>query len=251
MSIGRFALYLIHMPRRGVSSLGVQIVIGLVLVVALLFLWSVWRYYRMLTRGERVELPQYAQTFTLARAGTAVPSGTSFPEVATADDPSIGPADAPLTIVEFVDYECPFSTAESKIVRELASAYRDKVRWIVRDFPVPELHPGALRAAEGAGCAEAQGKYWPMHDRLFAAAQDGGLTPEEIDRAAEQSGVDMPAFRICMNVHARLDEVQKDADAALAAGVRGTPTFFLNGNRVEGAVPKDAFETLLRKYVTP
>lgn len=239
-----------HMPRRGVSSFGPMLVIGLALALAMLFLWRVWGYYRMISRGESVDLPQYASQFTTSSSGSVAPSG-AFADVATLDDPSIGPAGAKLTIVEFVDYECPFCNAVSATVRELAAAYQDSVRFIIRDFPVTELHANALIAAEGAGCAEAQGKYWPMHDRLFAAAADGGLTREEIDRAAEVSGADMPVYRACMNLRARLDEIQQDAAAGFASGVRGTPTFFFNGSRVEGAIPKDVFETLIRRYVAP
>jgi protein-disulfide isomerase len=238
------------MERRGSSSTGTLLVIGLALALALLFLWRVWGYYRMLSRGETVNLPQYAGQFTPSSSGGDVPKG-AFADVATLDDPSIGPNDAKLTIVEFVDYECPFCNIESSVVRELAAKYQDKVRWIIRDFPVPELHPQAVLAAEGAGCAEAQGKYWPMHDRLFAAAFNNELTREEIDRAAEQSGLDMMVYRACMNLHVRLDEIQQDASAGLLAGVRGTPTFFLNGSRVEGAIPKAAFESLILRYASP
>ncbi len=227
-----------------------MIVIGLALALALLFLWRVWSYYRMISGGGDVELPQYSGQFTLLKSGGGAPKG-AYADVATADDPAIGPTDAKLTIVEFLDYECPFCNAESAIVRQLAAKYQDKMRLVIRDFPVAELHAHAVIAAEGAGCVEAQGKYWPMHDRLFAAAADGTLTREEIDRAAEQSGADMPVYRACMNAHARLDEIEKDAADGLAAGVRGTPTFFFNGSRVEGAIPKDVFETLIRRYVSP
>lgn len=239
-----------HMNRRGNASTGLIIVVSLALALALLFLWRVWGYYRMLSRGEEVNLPQYASQFTSSAPASDVPKG-AFAHVATLDDPAIGPSDAKLVIVEFVDYECPFCNEESTVVRELAAKYQEKVRWIVRDFPVSELHPQAVLGAEGAGCAEAQGKYWPMHDRLFAAAVDGGLDRDEIDRSAEQSGLDMAVFRACMNVHARLDEIQQDLSDGLAAGVRGTPTFFLNGSRVEGAIPKAAFESLIRRYVSP
>lgn len=227
-----------------------MIVGSLALALALLFLWRVWGYYRMLSRGEEVNLPQYASQFTSSLPASEVPKG-AFADVATTDDPSIGPSDAKLVIVEFVDYECPFCNEESTVVRELAAAYQEKVRWVMRDFPVSELHPQAVIGAEGAGCAEAQGKYWSMHDRLFAAAADGELERDEIDRAAEQSGLDMAVYRACMSVHARIDEIQKDLSDGLAAGVRGTPTFFLNGSRVEGAIPKAAFESLIRRYASP
>ncbi len=238
------------MVRRGVSSFGALLVIGLALAVAMLFLWRVWSYTRQISRGESITLPQYSGAFSAAKGGGGTASGARV-DVATADDPMIGAADAKLTIVEFVDYECPFCNAESSIVRELIAKYQDKVRLIIRDFPVAELHDHAVEGAEAAGCAESQKKYWPMHDRLYAAAFDGELTRDDIDRAAEQSGLDLPIYRACMNMHIRLDEIQKDAADGVAAGVRGTPTFFFNGSRVEGAIPKDVFESLIRRYVTP
>lgn len=230
--------------RPGISSLAATLFVGLVLTLAALFLWRVWVYYGQISRGETTTLPQFDAQFTPAGAGNA--SANLVADVATTDDPALGPAGAPLTVVEFLDYGCPFSGAESSVVRELAAAYSDRVHFVIRDFPVEELHPNAVLAAEAAGCAEAQGKFWPMHDRLFALR--GSLARTNLDRAAEQSGLDLKTFAACMDSHARLDEIQADVEGALAAGVRGTPTFFFNGQRVEGAIPRDAFETLIRKF---
>ncbi len=237
------------MSRRGISSFVPLLVIGLALALALLFLWRVWSFERQIAAGKTVRLPQFENAFTSVK--NAGPAAGAFADVATPDDPSLGPADAKLVIVEFLDYECPFCNAESSIVRELAAKYNDKVRFIIRDFPVTELHPHAMDGALAAGCAQAQGKYWPMHDRLFAAAADGDLSPEDIQQAAAQSGLDLDVFHACLNVQAPLAEIQQDVADGLAAGVRGTPTFFFNGTRVEGAVPKDAFENLILRYVGP
>jgi protein-disulfide isomerase len=123
----------------------------------------------------------------------------------------------------------------------------DRVRFIVRDFPVQELHPDAVTAAEAAGCAEVQGKFWPMHDRLFGLK--GQMSRPDLDRAAEASGLDMPLYAACMDLHARIDEIQADAAAGVAAGVRGTPTFFFNGQPVEGAIPREAFDALIQRFL--
>lgn len=220
---------------------------GLVLALALLFLWRVWSYYRQISSGETPQLPQFSAAFS---ASGAAPSGADVAaDVATADDPSLGPADAKLTVVEFLDYQCPYCGAESSVVRELAAKYGDRVRFVIRDFPVLELHPDAVVAAEAAGCAEAQGKFWPMHDRLYALR--GVLSRENLDAAARQSGLDMEVYGACMNLHARLDEIQKDAVDGVAAGVRGTPTFFFNGRRVEGEIPRDVFEKLILGFLKP
>lgn len=231
-------------PRHGITSLGATIFVLVVLALAGLFLWRVWIYYAMISDGGQVALPQFEADFTVAGGPKAPIAGSAL---ATADDPSIGPPEAKLTVVEFLDYQCPFCNSVSATFREMAALYGDRVRFVVRDFPVPDIHPEAVEAAEAAGCAEAQGKYWPMHDRLFNLR--GSLGPADLDRAAEQSGLDMTVYRACMDVDARIDEIQEDATAGFNAGVRGTPTFFFNGSPVEGAIPREAFEALIKRFL--
>ncbi len=233
---------------RGFSSFAATLLAGLGLVLALLFMWRVWTYYGQITSGQTVRLPQFSDRFTAAAGGDTVPVG-AHPEVATADDPSIGPADAKLTIVEFLDYQCPYCNEEFPVVRELTNGYRDSVRFVIRDFPLEDLHPDAMAAAEAAGCAEAQGKFWQMHDHLFALK--GRLSRQDLDLAARQSGVDMDVYAACMSVHARSEEIRRDMADGSAAGVRGTPTFFLNGSRIEGVVPQATFESLIKRYLNP
>jgi len=228
--------------RQGITSLGATLFVGLVLTLVFLFIWRVWTYYEQISKGETVELPQFSGQFTAA-GGNAGPA--TLTDLAAADDPSIGPADAKLVVVEFLDYQCPFCGQASSIFREAAAAYGDRVRFVVRDFPVPELHPDALAGAEAAGCAQAQGKFCPMHDRLFALK--GVMARADLDRAAQQSGLDMQVYGACMDLHARLDEIEADAAAGAAAGVRGTPTFFFDGRPVEGAIPREAFEALIKR----
>jgi len=231
--------------RHGISSFGATLAVMLILTLASIFAWRVWTYKRLIESGQTVQLPQFSAHFSAAGSGTAI-SGAAA-SLATEDDPSIGPADARLTIVEFLDYQCPFCNQVSSTFREAAAAYGDRVRFIVRDFPVQELHPDAVVAAEAAGCAEAQGKFWPMHDRLFGLK--GVMPREDLDRAAAQSGLDMAVYAACMDLHARIDEIQADVVAGITAGVRGTPTFFFNGQPVEGAIPREAFDTLIKRFL--
>lgn len=231
-------------PRHGITSLAATLFVGIALTLFGLFAWRVWTYYDLISKGETVELPQFGAQFS----ATGKESGpVVLADLATPDDPSIGPADAKLVIVEFLDYQCPFCNQVSSVFREAAATYGDRVRFVVRDFPVPELHPDAVAGAEAAGCAEAQGKFWPMHDRLFALK--GTMAREDLDRAAAQSGLDMPVYAACMDLHARMDEIQADATAGFVAGVRGTPTFFFNGQPVEGAIPREAFDALIKRFL--
>ena len=232
--------------RRGITSFGATLVVVLVLTLFSLFAWRVWTYKRLIERGEAIQLPQFSGQFSAARE--AAPGSALPANLATEDDPSIGPADAKLTVVEFLDYQCPYCNEASSTFREMAAAYGDRVRFIVRDFPVQELHPDAVSGAEAAGCAEAQGKFWPMHDRLFALK--GVMARADLDRAAAQSGLDMKVYAACMDLHVRIDEIQADAVAGIAAGVRGTPTFFFNGQPVEGAIPREAFDALIKRFLS-
>ncbi len=231
-------------PRKGISSFGATAFVGLVLTLAALFVWRAWSYYRLIERGEAVALPQFGSQFTAA-GGSSGPAPLA--DLATADDPAIGPEDAKLVVVEFADYQCPFCNQASSTFREMAAVYGDRVRFVVRDFPVQDLHPDAVAAAEAAGCAQAQDKYWAMHDRLYALR--GALSRDDLDRAAAQSGLDMAVYGACMDLHARIDEIQADLVAGVAAGVRGTPTFFFNGMPVEGAIPREAFEALIKRFL--
>lgn len=231
-------------PRQGITSFGATVFVGIVLTLAGLFFWRVWTYQAVLSSGGHVQLPQFANQFTSTGSSLApIPSAS----LVTDDDPSIGPVSAKLVVVEFLDYQCPFCNQVSSVFREMAALYGGRVRFIVRDFPVPDIHPEAVEAAEAAGCAEAQGKFWPMHDRLFSLR--GVLAPANLDRAAEQSGLDMKVYRACMDLDARLDEIQEDATAGFKAGVRGTPTFFFNGQPAEGAIPREAFEALIKRFL--
>lgn len=230
--------------RRGVSPVIVTVITLLALTLVLAFLWQVYGYYRQIDSGV-VVLPQFSSDFSAS--GQMIGSSVGGGAIATSDDPAVGPAEAKLTVVEFLDYECPFCNQSAPTVRELSAAYGDRVRFIVRDFPVIDIHPDASYAAEAAGCAEEQGKFWQMHDRLFALK--GQLKAPDLRRAAEQAGLDLTLYQACMDGRSRVPEIEEDLRAGVAAGVRGTPTFFFNGQKVEGVIPKDIFEKLMKGYL--
>ncbi len=236
------------LQKRGVSPVATTIITLAVLVLVMLFFWRVFVDYRQIRAGGVVTLPQFTtQTSFSSAYGTSSSPASGTVDVAAVDDRSIGPKGAALTIVEFLDYQCPYCQAVEDAVRSMETKYGDRVRFIVRDFPLQDLHPDAVYAAEAAGCAEAQGKYWPMHDRLFALK--GQLTQPDLEQAAEQSGADINTFKSCMGRHDRLPKIQADVSAGAAAGVRGTPTFFFNGKRVEGVIPPDVFDQLIQGFL--
>ncbi len=148
--------------------------------------------------------------------------------IATAGAPSLGAADAPVVIVEFVDYQCPFCAHHLRTTLPLLrEQYVDtgKVRYVVRHFPLEAVHAKAFKAHEAAHCADEQGHYWPMHKHLLSHQEvmdRGGLIA-----AAEEVGLDRKAFVACLDSGEQAAAVRADIAAGNAAGVTGTPSFFL------------------------
>ena len=158
----------------------------------------------------------------------------------------LGSPKAAVTIVEFGDFGCPFTRQESLVMRALATTYGNSIRYIYRDFPLEELHPGAERAAAGGVCADAQGKFWEYHDALFASSDIG---EERILAVAEDIGLNVDTFVACVNDDATMKEVYEDLADGVDADVTGTPTFFVNGEMIEGAVPFDLFKKVIQAFL--
>ena len=162
----------------------------------------------------------------------------------TADPRRIrGAADAPVTIVEFSDYQCPFCGRAEKTLQAILAKYPGKVRLSYRDYPLEDLHPDALAAAEASHCALAQGKFWEFHDLLFANQEN--LTRENFLKYAKQVGAKDAEFGACLDAHPYTAEINTDRAAGDAAGVSGTPGFFVNGIFMNGDQPMENFEKVI------
>jgi predicted DsbA family dithiol-disulfide isomerase len=157
--------------------------------------------------------------------------------------PSRGPADAPITIVEFSDYQCPFCRRVEPTVHEVLKRNEGKVRFVFRHFPLDRIHPQARGASEAAACADEQGKFWEYHAELFA--ENAQLDRPGLDAVAQKTGLDATAFKTCMDERKTQALVQKDVDAGSAAGVSGTPAFFINGIPLRGALPAEDFQRVI------
>lgn len=165
--------------------------------------------------------------------------------VTTADtDPGAGPANAPVQIVEFSDFQCPFCQRAVPTVKKLQAAYGDRIHLVYKDFPLPN-HPQAFPAAVAANCARAQGKFWEYHDRLFANQQ--ALGPEDLKRHAAELGLDAAKFASCVEDGRMQRLVQADMDESKRYGVSSTPTFFINGRLVSGAQPYEVFDRIIQE----
>lgn len=144
-----------------------------------------------------------------------------------------GPETAPVTLVEYGDYECPHCGAAHRIVKQLEEMVGDKLRFVFRHFPLTQIHPHAQLAAEAAEAAGAQGKFWEMHDTLF----ENQRTLDELHLVAfaEQLGLDSEGFARELQVGLYRDRVREDFMSGVRSGVNGTPTFFIDGWRYDGS----------------
>ena len=162
-------------------------------------------------------------------------------DIATGDLEGRGPAGAPVTIVAFSDYECPYCKRAEETVEAVIAAYPEKIRYFHRDFPL-EFHANARPAAEAARCANAQGKFWPYRTALFASQN---LTQERLLAIAEETGVDRTKFDECLASDQFVSAIDKDVTDGAGVGVNGTPAFFVNGRMLSGAQPLEAFKELI------
>ena len=177
--------------------------------------------------------------FRLAGSGRAQEAAEATrldPPVDPAHDHIRGLVDAPLTLVEYGDAECPFCGATTGVVEELRERFGDRLRYVFRHLPLEDMHPRARLAAEAMEAAGAQGRFWEMHDRLFA--EQDRLEIEDLVGHAQAMGIDAERFLESLHDDVHEAAIDADVDSAERSGVSGTPTFFVNGERVQG--PHDA-----------
>jgi protein-disulfide isomerase len=144
-----------------------------------------------------------------------------------------GANDAPVTLVEYGDYECPYCGQAEIVIRELLGSFGDELRYVWRHLPLNDVHANAQMAAEAAEAAAEQGAFWPMHDTLLN--HQGELAPSDLGRYAEELGLDVDRFWDEVRRSRHADRIADDVGSADASGVAGTPSFFINGRRHQGA----------------
>jgi protein-disulfide isomerase len=158
----------------------------------------------------------------------------TVPEV-TADDHVRGPADARVTVLEYGDYECPFCRGAARDVRRMLDSDPSLIRFVFRNFPIPQLHPHAEQAAEAAEAAAAQGKFWNMYELLLTPSSSLDLA-SLLDYAA-RLGLDLGRFRADVTTNAHAARIERDIAEGVRNGVNATPKFYVNGERIDGKVP--------------
>ncbi len=166
-------------------------------------------------------------------------------DIPTAGYPSFGPEDAPITIVEFSDFQCPYCKRWfAEVYEPLLAEYAGQIRFVYRNLPLTSIHPDAFSAAEAAMCANEQNAFWGFHDKLLS----GDLLGTGVyTQYANDLNLNASAFESCLNAGTYRAAIQADSDFAINLGVNSTPTFFINGLAVIGAQPIDVFKQVIDK----
>ncbi len=222
---------------------------GIAAVLAVLLVISIYSggfgYESSTTQGKNAAAP----TPKAADAPTPTPTPTLDMEELVDDDTRKGDKDAPITIVEFSDFECPFCARfYSDTLKQIDEKYikTGKVQLYYRDFPL-SFHQNAQKAGEASECAGEQGKFWEMHDLLFEKGVVGGVVT--FKKYAKDLGLDTGKFNVCLDSGAQEDEVKKDFLDGQKAGIQGTPGFIVNGVPISGAQPFSVFEQVIESML--
>ena len=160
-------------------------------------------------------------------------------------DHSQGSATAAVTLVQYGDYECPYTRQSTTIVRAIQQLLGDQLRFVFRNFPLTEIHPHALHAAEAAEAAATQGKFWEMHDYIFHHQHT--LADSDLEQFAGAVGLDMQRFARDMAEHPYIGRIEEDLQSGIRSGVRGTPTFFINSILYSGSWEQEALMAALEE----
>lgn len=223
-------------PRRGPGSTWIAAVAGVAVLAVLIAIWF--------GSGNPSGPPE-----PQAGQGTPAPGAAGTSGVPHEGGRQLGPANAPVVVEMYSDFQCPHcATASRQVLPALFRDYVDtgKVRFVARFYPF--LGSASVVAAEAAACADRQGKFWPYHDRLFQFTETGRtnqFTPSGLERVARELGLDTAAFQSCLRKHETRQEVQSDLSQGKRLGVEATPTFFINGVKLEGAYPYEEIRRLV------
>jgi len=165
------------------------------------------------------------------------------PRLDYGDDPYLGNLNAKVKIIEFGDFECPYCRESFVIIRTLAEIYNNQILIVFKDFPLTDIHTHASQAAWAANCALKQDKFWPYHDKLFINQEN--LEAVDLINYASQLNLNMNQFESCLTSQQISKEIEADVSDGTSLGIKGTPTFFINGVRIAGTIPENIFKEII------
>jgi len=210
-----------------------------------------WRVLRKLIAVIVAAASSGSQGADCPCAQEATPTAAAKPErlnVEVGNAPSLGPANAPVTLIVFSDFECGFCARGAETAREIVKRFGDQVRFVFKHNPLPG-HPHARLAATAAQAAHEQGKFWEMHALIFRNQSE--LDQPSLERYAQQAGLDVSAFKESLASGRPEAAVAQDIEQARSLSIQGTPTFFVNGRIVQGAQPMEVLANLITNELTP
>lgn len=223
---------------------GVLFVIFLVTFFALMAQY-LWQFkYGTLEQNAATYNQFNAGKFSKGSNNTNPPQApaTGWEALTRASDPRLGIAKSKVTVVAFIDFECPFSQDNYETFSQVLETYGGGVNIVFKSLPLANLHPNALPAAEAAACANAQGKFWDFYHFLFNSKK---LTAADLDAAGQAVGLDMTTFTQCRNSHQFFSAIEQDVKDASSLGVRGTPTYFINNEVFEGGTDRTTWDAAI------
>ena len=202
---------------------------------------------REFLRGQKIEA-QKALYMNSLRSRSKITTYLKPPpvfraEVSANGAPFKGPEKAPVTIVKFEDFQCPFCKQVQPTIAEILSRYNGKIRIVHKDLPLDAIHPQARQAAEAARCAGEQGQFWSYHDKLYANSPKAN--PEDLKSYAKEVGLELASFERCLASGKYKAVVQQDLSEGTQLGITGTPAFFINGREISGSQPVQVFAAMI------
>ncbi|MEI6627024.1 MAG: thioredoxin domain-containing protein [bacterium] len=209
------------------KSWGIFLII-LVTILLILSGFLAYGFYLIMKDGYSQVPVKTAQTLDIGQIRSIVERG---------DRPSWGSASSSIVIVEFADFQCAHCQIEFPIIREIMNKYQNEVRFIFRSYPT--IDENSVVVAQSAYCADEQGKFWQMHDRLFTTIGAGNFQMTQLEAVAKQSGLDLVKYQSCMSSEEEKAKILQDNTDATSLGLQGTPTFFINGYEATGEISKE------------
>ena len=215
------------------------------------FFWQVGDSINLINHGQDPSVVQEQKQFQASIAKTvanAHVTASDLSHLESGSNPSLGNPSAPIHIVEFLDYECPYCRESAPVIRAFMQTHSQDAYLILRDFPLADIHPDAINDALSAECVFAQmpdQRFWTYYDRLYAS-QDAQTT-DDLRLYVQQLGVNLAQYDDCMAKQTPLPKIQQSVQDGLNAGVAGTPTFFFNGVKIQGSIDAQSLETIYQE----
>ncbi len=185
---------------------------------------------------------QFTQSLDLSKIKLDSLESVEKSDIIRSHNPTLGQPDSDVTIVAFIDFECPFCKRSYPTFNKIIDQYTPGIQIVFKHLPLVSIHPNSLSAAHAAACAEEQGKFWPYYNALFSG---NSLEESTYLSYANSLSLDINKFSNCLSSQTYGKDIKEDLEDAIALGVRGTPTYFLNGKKIEGVITKEVWDSLI------